>query len=167
MKVSLFIVLILLGVWQRKLLKKWSFHLAHTLFKRNVFGEMGVLVIVLLLTSVLVDVSPDEARQGIKLRSEPSDQVEQVEVTPLRAGANDVMVRLREGVSASDVKVNISSSSGWTDEYQAFQIDSRTFKVTGNLFHSPGTLTMDVLVGSGSGENTFVSYVVYVPGPME
>lgn len=166
-KLLLFFGLVGFGIWQRKLLRKWSLRAAELLFKRNTMAEIGIISFLLLFTAILVDASPDEARQGLKVLSEDSEVIEQVKVTPLRAGANDVILQLKKGHRVQSVQIHISSSSGWIDEYQAFRTDSDSFLITGNLFHSPGTLTIDMTLRSEKGTESKASYVVYVPGPME
>ncbi|WP_166240137.1 copper resistance protein CopC [Paenibacillus turpanensis] len=166
LKLVLFLATVSIGVWQRKRIASWISVVSSRLFRRNIGIEITLLAVLLLVTSVLVDVSPDEARQGVILQTQESEFIEKLTVTPLQAGANDVIVHIREGVHLDHVQVTISSSSGWTDEYEAFRIHDTTFKVTGNLFHSPGTMTLKVWKNSAEGKTESASYLVYVPGPM-
>lgn len=62
-KVLLFLIIILFGIRQRRLLVKVTEKLV-AVFYKNIKIELGIAIIILFIMGILVDLSPEEALQG-------------------------------------------------------------------------------------------------------
>jgi copper transport protein len=159
-KVALTLLIVIIGYLQRRILKKGL----SGLFRRRLAyeGLYGLLIIV--FASLLVTSIPSSAEKGITLvQAEKNSVTAHITMTPLLEGLNELTLQF-EVDSISSVEVIFEMPPDYAVDYTAFKIDDRTFKVTGNLIHTPGITTMTVKATTS--ENIELTYVyrVAVPG---
>ncbi len=166
-KIVLYVAIIGLGYWQRKLLLRWV-EILVTGFRKLLRIELVIAAVLLLLAGFLVDLSPKEAEQGIY----PTKQVQQgieakLMITPLQAGANDIDIGFVNAQDIKKVSVKFYSTNGWSTENSAFLLENGVFKLTGSFFHGAGTINMDVQAIKSNGDRVVFPYRIQVPGVMD
>lgn len=57
-----------------------------------------------------------------------------------------------------NVEVTLSMPPNYKVNYNAFKVDDRTFKITGNLLHAAGTMEMEVKAKKEDGEE--IEYIL-------
>lgn len=166
-KVLLFLIIVLFGIWQRRLLAKLTETLV-TVFYKNIKIELGIAIIILLFTGILVDLSPEEALQGISPRVQTIAGVTaKVDAFPLKPGGNDITIQLSDDKDVQSVKVNLQTSLGSSGTNHAFYLGNGLYKITGNLLHTAGIYDMEVEVIKKNGEMIkYRPFTLQVPGPM-
>ncbi|MDQ8739122.1 copper resistance protein CopC [Paenibacillus sp. LHD-38] len=166
-KVLLYLIIILFGIWQRRLLVKLTEKLIFVFYK-NIKIEVGIAIVILFFTGILVDLSPEEALQGISPRTQTiSGVTAKVDAYPLKPGGNDITIQLSDDTDVQSVKVNLQTSLGSLGTNQAFYLGDGLYKVTGNLLHTAGIYNMEVEVIKKSGETIqYPPFTLQVPGPM-
>ncbi|TDF88139.1 CopD family protein [Paenibacillus piri] len=88
-KVLLFVVIIFIGLWQRKALIDLS-ETAAAAFRNNLKKEFWIAAVILLIAGFLVDLSPKEAVRSIDPVEQSKENITvRVEASPIKPGAND------------------------------------------------------------------------------
>lgn len=165
-KITLFIGIIVFGVWQRRSLLNFSQMISNG-FLRNIKVELCMAVLILFAAGILVDLSPKEAEQGIY----PESQVQQgikadVSVSPFKPGANDISIQFANEAEFDKVRVKFYTTNGWSIENTAFPIGNGLYKLTGSFIHAAGTMNMEVQAVRTTGEKLVFPYKIQVSGVM-
>lgn len=166
-KAVLFVIIATIAIWQRRLLTKFTISIVKR-FKRNLFLEYFIAILILLAAAFLVDLSPKEALQDIN----PSTQTEagltvNVEAYPLKVGANDITIGLNDATNIAKVQARFYTNLGGSVENTAFHIGEGLYRLTGNYFHGAGVMNMDVIVTKTDGQTVvFPAFTFQIPGYM-
>ncbi len=165
-KITLFIGIIVFGIWQRKSVLNFSQMILNG-FLRNIKVELCTAVLILFAAGILADLSPKEAEQGVY----PELQVEQgikaaVSVSPFKPGANDISIQFDNEAEFDKVRVKFYTTTGWSIENTAFPIGNGLYKLTGSFIHAAGTMNMEVQAVRTTGEKLVFPYKIQVPGVM-
>ena len=117
------------------------------------------------MTVELVAANPSTAEQGVyKEITQQQDLDLSVSVTPLEMGLNTITLDFKNGSKISNVKVELNMPPSWRIENNAFKVDAGTYKLTGNLLHAAGTVSMKVKVWMNNGDKIQIPYRIVVPG---
>ncbi|MGM0867511.1 MAG: copper resistance protein CopC [Bacillota bacterium] len=165
LKVIVTILVVMIGFFQRRSLKKWMESTLRLIMQR-VRVELIYSAIILLLASLLVVSTPSAAEQGVfpQTIGDGGDELK-VGFSPLTPGLN-VLTMDFTSENVKDVKVNLSMPPTYNVEYNAFKLDEDTFKITGNLLHASGTMSMEVIAFYQDGTKKRFLYKVVVPGEL-
>ncbi|KRF18628.1 copper resistance protein CopC [Paenibacillus sp. Soil787] len=165
-KTFLYVCLVFIGYWQRKFLFKMAQSIA-TQFLKFVKVELVLLAIILFATGVLVDLSPKEAERGIYPKNQVQQGIEvKMDITPLKAGANDVVLQFNNATEFQKVSVKYFASTDYVNENTAFSLGNGLYKITGNVFHGAGTTNVVVEALKANGEKLEFPFKIQVPGVM-
>jgi copper transport protein len=166
-KILLFIVVIFIGIWQRKNVSKLTEIIVIT-FRKNLKIELCIAVIILLAAGFLVDLSPKEAVQGMYPKEQSKEGLTvRVDATPLKPGGNDITIHLSDEKDIEKVKARFYTNVGGSKENNAFQLGNGSYKLTGNYFHGAGLMNMEVQVIKKNGEKIiYPPFTFQVPGIM-
>jgi len=166
-KILLFVVIVIIAIWQRRLLKQMAKKLAGS-FQRNLKIELFIAAILLFAAGVLVDLAPREAVQGIFPKSQTKNGVTaKIEIAPLVAGGNVLTIRLDDNKDVSKVTARIYTSLGGAEANNTFNMGNGVYKLTGNLFHTAGEYKLEIKVIKKNGEQiVFSPFTIKVPGIM-
>ncbi|WP_201715580.1 copper resistance protein CopC [Rossellomorea arthrocnemi] len=165
LKIIVTMLVVIIGFFQRRSLKKWMESTLRLIMKR-VRVELIYSAIILLLASLLVVSTPGAAEQGVYPQTigDGGDELK-VGFSPLTPGLN-VLTMDFTSKNVKDVKVNLSMPPTYNVEYNAFKLDEDTFKITGNLLHASGTMSMEVIAFYQDGTKKRFLYKVVVPGEL-
>lgn len=166
-KILLFVVIVIMAIWQRRLLKQMAEKLAG-LFQRNLRIELLIAVILLFTAGILVDLAPREAVQGIFPKSQTKNGVTaKIDIAPLVAGGNVLTIRLDDNKDVSKVTARFYTSLGGAEANNTFNLGNGVYKLTGNLFHTAGEYKLEIKVIKKNGEQIDLSpFTIKVPGIM-
>ncbi|MBF0706567.1 copper resistance protein CopC (plasmid) [Alkalihalobacillus hwajinpoensis] len=163
-KTILFIILVVIGYVQRKTILNLNSKFDHSFFVK-IRAELFFGIIVFLFAATLVATNPGVAEQGVYLeKNVKEDLALDVKVTPFHVGQNTITLQFEEDLTIRNVSVVLSMPPNWKVERKAFEVDDRTYKLTGNLLHAPGTLKMNVSVELTNGKEIQIPYRIVVPG---
>jgi copper transport protein len=166
LKLVLFIVILILGYFQKRTVKRISDELVPSFFRRTKI-EIGVGMVILLCASVLLTLSPTEAEQGIYPSTVKQDHIEaSLEIAPFKVGINDITIRFKDAPEFKEVRVKFSMPPQWFVEQVAFPIEKHTYRLTGNFVHSAGTMYVEVHALTQGGRTLVFPFRVQVPGKM-
>ncbi|MFD2216517.1 copper resistance CopC/CopD family protein [Metabacillus endolithicus] len=162
-KAVLTILVVLVGYLQRRTIKSFTVNMVNK-FKIRGINEIVYGTLILLFASILVVSTPSAAEQGIYPEGEEYEQDLDVEMSPLNPGLNVLTIDLKEKSDIEDIRVKITMPPDYSVEYDAFEIDEDTFKITGNIIHAAGTLFMEVEAIKENGDSNTYQYTIVVPG---
>ncbi|MRH44469.1 hypothetical protein GH741_17635 [Aquibacillus halophilus] len=162
-KILMFLVIVTLGFFQRKAIKKMSSEYTHSFFKR-VRTEIIYGMIILFLAASLVAANPSAAEQGVYRETTKQELDLNVKISPLEMGLNTITLKFENNLKITNVKVELSMPPNWRIENNAFRVNENTYKLTGNLLHASGTINMKVKVMMANGKEILIPYRVVVPG---
>ncbi|MBM7570554.1 copper resistance protein CopC [Aquibacillus albus] len=164
-KVTLFLVLLMIGYIQRKIVKQMKRKIIHSFFKR-VRTEIIYGVLVFFFAASLVAANPSAAEQGVYEEPvERQDDLElNVEIAPLEMGLNTITLDFANNPDIKNVAVELSMPPNWRIKVNAFKVDEGLYKLTGNLLHAAGTINMKVNVTLDNGKVIEIPYRIVVPG---
>jgi copper transport protein len=162
----LFIGIIAIGAWQRRILGKWAAGItAH--FRKWLRIELVIAILILFAAGVLVDLSPKDAEEGIYPQTQTVDRVQAtVRISPLIAAPNEITIRFNDYSDIQRVSVKFSTTTGWTVENSAFSFGNGIYKLTGYYFHAAGTMNLEVHAYRSDGTVVKLPYKIQVPGVM-
>ncbi|TFE27471.1 copper resistance CopC/CopD family protein [Cohnella luojiensis] len=162
----LFIGIIAIGAWQRRILGKWAAGIAAH-FRKWLRIELVIAALVLFAAGVLVDLSPKDAEEGIYPQTQTVKGVQaMVQISPLIAAPNEITIRFNEPSDIQRVIVKFSTTTGWIVENSAFSFGNGEYKLTGYYFHAPGTMNMEIHAYRSDGTVVKLPYKIQVPGIM-
>ncbi|WP_336788504.1 copper resistance protein CopC [Paenibacillus sp. MMO-177] len=165
-KAILLIVIIVIGIWQRRTLAKWAEGIG-AIFRKWLWIELVIAALILLVAGVLVDLSPKDAEEGIYPQTKTVDGVQAtVQITPLAASPSEISIRVGDPLDIERVRVKFSTTTGWQVENAAFSFGNGVYKLTGYYFHAPGTMNMEVYAYRADGTVIKLPYIIQIPGVM-
>lgn len=165
LKMALTLAILVIGFFQRRLIKKLTEKAVSKVAKR-VRVEIIYAALFLLFASVLVVSTPGSAEQGVYPAIIEKEDVElDVRFSPLKLGLN-VLTMDFEGEPIEEVEVTLSMPPNYQVNYKAFQVEEGVFKLTGNLLHAAGTMNMTVTAEKSNGEEVEFAFRVVIPGEM-
>lgn len=166
-KTVLFLIIIVIAIWQRRLLNTFTTSIVN-MFKRNLFFEYFIAILIVLAAAFLVDLSPREALQDIYPSTQTQDDLTiDVEAYPLKAGANDITIQLNDETNITKVQAKFYTNLGGLVENTAFYLGNGVYKLTGNYFHGAGAMNMEVTVTKKDGSTVVFPPVTFqIPGYM-
>jgi copper transport protein len=165
-KILLFVGIVILGYFQRNSLKKWL-ESSFSGFMNRAKVELVIAVFLLLAAALLIDMSPKEAAQGVYPGKVIQGNVEaSVRITPLQIGANDFSIQFNNQPQFKDVYVVFYMTPEWIVENKTFKMGEDRYFLTGNFFHAPGELKMEVKAITEAGEEIIFPYTIQIPGRM-
>ncbi|MCY9659460.1 copper resistance protein CopC [Paenibacillus chondroitinus] len=164
-KIVLFIVILFIGVLQRNYLKNLTTSVLHIL--RQLKIEVCIGVILLIIASVLIDLSPKEAEQGIYPSSITAKGVRvAVGITPLKIGKNDMVIRFENQPEFKNVRVKLTMPPDSIIENNLFSLGNGEYRLTGNLLHAAGIVQSQIIAETSMGEEIIFPFEIRVPGVM-
>jgi copper transport protein len=165
-KIALYAAIVILGFFQRKALRGWL-QANFARFIRRTWAEWIAACIILLAAALLIDMSPQEATQGVFPNKVVQGDIEaSVEVTPLQIGANDFNIQFQNQPDLKEVYVIFYMTPEWIVENKAFSMGDGRYFLTGNFFHAPGALKMEVKAMTNTDEMIVFPYNIQIPGTM-
>ncbi|WP_174733230.1 copper resistance CopC/CopD family protein [Mesobacillus harenae] len=164
-KIGLTFIVLLIGIFQWNTIKQIATKSVNVVMSRaKVEVIYGVLI--MLFASLLVVSTPSSAEQGIYPTSiEKKDVGLRVDLTPLYPGLNELSLNF-DNENIKKVEVTLSMPPNYEVTYNAFNIGNGEFKLTGNLLHAAGTMTMKVKATTEKGELVEFPFKIVVPGEM-
>jgi copper transport protein len=166
-KILLFTGIVILGYFQRKSLKGWLDSNTDG-FLIRFKAEMVIAVCILLAAALLIDMSPKEATQGVFPGEVMQGNVEaSVQITPLQLGANDFIIEFNNQPKLKEVYVVFYMTPEWRVENKAFEMGEDHYFLTGNFFHAPGELKLEVKAITETEEEIIFPYTIQIPGRMD
>ncbi|MEA3321478.1 MAG: copper resistance protein CopC [Bacillota bacterium] len=159
------LVVIGIGYFQRRTIKRLTNKAFPTIIRR-LSVEMIYGLLILLFASILVVSTPSAAEQGVYPTSKKAINTElNVNISPLYPGLN--VLTMEFGTPEIErVEVTITMPPSYNVTYNAFEIEDNVFKITGNLLHAAGTMTMQVKAIKVNGEESVFDYKIVIPGEM-
>lgn len=154
-----------IGYLQRNALKRLADQLINRFYRQGIF-EIVYGILIVFFASLLVVSTPTEAEQGVYPQDSSYEKDVKVAISPLNPGLNVLTLDFKEELEIESVKVKIAMPPDYSIEYNAFKINERTFKITGNIIHSSGTLLMEVEAVKANGDIRNYVYTIAVPGEM-
>ncbi|MCR8635211.1 copper resistance protein CopC [Paenibacillus radicis (ex Xue et al. 2023)] len=165
MKIILLIEIVIIGYLQRKLLSRIA--VTSIQFLRNIRIEFFIGCMILIAVAILIDSSPREAAQGVfPDKNTVNGITATVNVTPLKSGANDIVIQFDNETELQSVKATLSMPPNERKENYAFFMGKGQYKLTGNLLHSAGTTYLDIEAVKVNGERIIIPFSIKVPGVM-
>lgn len=162
-KIGLTILIVGIGYLQRKTIKSLANHLATKFFRRGIV-EISYGLVLLLFASILVVSTPSAAEKGVYPLKDSYEEEVKVDITPLKAGLNVLTLDFKKELDIDNVKLKISMPPENYIEYDAFKVEDGTFKITGNILHSSGSIYMEVEAKQANGDIRTFEYTIAVPG---
>ncbi|OXT17188.1 hypothetical protein B9K06_12575 [Bacillus sp. OG2] len=162
-KVALTTLIIIIGYLQRKVLKQIANNLFKKFYRRSMY-EVVYGLLLIFFASILVVATPTEAEQGVYPQDRAQDSDIKVGISPLNPGLNVLTLDFNKELDIKSVKVKIAMPPDYSIEYNAFKVNKGTFKITGNIIHSSGTLSMEVEAVKANGDLKKYEYTIVVPG---
>jgi len=158
------IFILIIGFFQRRTIKRFITKGINTIITRAKI-ELVYAVFIVLFASLLLVSSPGAAEQGVYPTSMEKEGVKlDIDFTPLYPGLNVLTMDFEEKVK--NVEVTLSMPPNYKVNYNAFKVDDRTFKITGNLLHAAGTMEMEVKAKKEDGEEIEYIFRIVIPGEM-
>jgi copper transport protein len=165
-KIILYVGIFIIGFWQRTFILQMAEAVLH-LFLRYLKVEIAIAGLILLATAILIDLSPKEAEQGIYPKKQVQQGIEvDLDITPLKAGANVISIQFNKDTDFQKVYVKNYAFTDYVVENTPFSFGNGLYKITGNLFHSAGTVNVVVDAVKPKGEIVEFPFRVQVPGNM-
>lgn len=121
-------------------------------------------LLIFLIASILVVSTPSAAEQGVYPTSDDNIDLH-IDFTPLYPGLN-VLTMEFGATDIEKVEVTLSMPPNYNVTYSAFKVDDNEFKITGNLLHATGTMTMEVKAIKTNGEELLSNYKIVIPEEM-
>jgi|GEM_PF-1266203 len=168
LKAALFLLVLVFGIRQRRLLGRMTDAMASA-FGRNGKIELLIGAVILAAAAMLVDFSPGEAVQRVSPKTqEAGGMIVNVDVAPIKPGANDITFRLSGDSDVAKVIVTVESDHHGTARNNAFSLGGGIYKLTGNVFYAAGEYRVSAEVVKKNGETVaFPPHTVTVPGVMQ
>ncbi|KAB7664157.1 copper resistance protein CopC [Bacillus sp. B1-b2] len=163
LKVAFTTLIIIIGYLQRKALKQVANNLFNKFYRRSMY-EFVYGLLLIFFASILVVATPTEAEQGVYPQNRAQYSDIKVDISPLKPGLNVLTLDFNKELDIKSVKVKIAMPPDYSIEYNAFKVNKETFKITGNIIHSSGTLSMEVEAVKANGELRKYEYTIVVPG---
>ncbi|USK31336.1 copper resistance protein CopC (plasmid) [Bacillus sp. CMF21] len=164
-KIVATLIILIVGFFQRRKIKKLTTKALNTIINR-VRVEFVYAALIILFASLLVVSTPGAAEQGVYPSSIEKENIElNVDFTPLYPGLN-VLTMDFGGEEVENVEVTLSMPPNYNITYKAFKIDDGVFKITGNLLHAAGTMSMNVKIIKENGEQIEFPFEIVIPGEM-
>jgi len=128
--------------------------------------ELLYVALILAFASLLVVATPSAAEQGVYPKfQEKRNTVLEVDIAPLYPGLNVITLNFnRDDIEKTEV--TMAMPPNYRIAYDAFKVDDKTFKITGNVLHAAGTMSMDVKATTSNGEITEFTFKIVIPGEM-
>lgn len=159
---TLFIIII--GFFQRKTIKGFITKGINTVITRAKV-EIIYAVFIVLFASLLLVASPGEAEQGVYPSViEQEGVIINVDFAPLYPGLNELTLDFEEKME--NVEVVLSMPPNYKVNYNAFKVEDKVFKITGNLLHAAGTMEMIVKAKTKDGKELEYTFRIVIPGKM-
>ncbi|MCY9693380.1 copper resistance protein CopC [Paenibacillus alginolyticus] len=164
-KIVLLIVILFIGVLQRNYLKNITTSVLRILRQLKIEVYFGVIL--LIIASVLIDLSPKEAEQGIYPSSITANGVRAVVgITPLKIGKNDMVIRFENQPEFKSVRMKLMMPPDSIIENKAFSLGNGEYRLTGNLLHAAGIVQSQIIAETSAGQEIIFSFEIRVPGVM-
>jgi copper transport protein len=164
-KIVATLIILIVGFFQRKQIKKLTTRTLNTVFNRARV-ELVYAALIILFASLLVVSTPGAAEQGVYPSSLEKENIElNVDFTPLYPGLNVLSMNF-SGEEVENVEVILSMPPNYNVTYKAFEIDDGVFKITGNLLHAAGTMGMNVKAIKANEEQIEFPFKIVTPGEM-
>lgn len=162
-KVALFLAVIGLGYSQRRFLKRFVDEGIPSFLKKSKF-ELAAGAVILLASSVLIDLSPMGAQEGISPKQVNAQGLTaELEITPLQAGYNEINLSFDKALDFKQVAVSFHMPPDFNAKYNAFPLGNGKYRIVGNQLHAPGTMYVNVEAERVDGEKLMFSFQVQIP----
>ncbi|WP_246943716.1 copper resistance protein CopC [Bacillus pinisoli] len=135
------------------------------LLKRRLRYEVIYILLLLFFVSVVVISSPSAAEQAIyEVEIDTAAIPVKLDISPLQEGLNELTLTF-EDPNVEEVDIDFHMPPDFNVSYKAFKIDDTTFKISGNLIHTPGRT--DVTIKAHTNDDQYdYQYRLIVPGEM-
>lgn len=164
-KIAATFFVLIIGFYQRRAIKNITTKAVTTVINRAKV-EIIYGVFIMIFASLLVVSTPSAAEQGVYPSSIEKEDVElKVDISPLNPGLN-VLAMEFGNKEIEKVEVTLSMPPNYSVTYNAFKVEEGVFKITGNLLHAAGTMTMTIKATVTNGEEIEFPFKIVIPGKM-
>ncbi|MBT2691287.1 copper resistance protein CopC [Bacillus sp. ISL-47] len=165
LKIVLTFIVLLIGVFQWNSVKHITTKTVNVVITRAKV-EIIYAVLILLFASFLVVSTPSAAEQGVYPSSIEKKYLGlNVDIAPFYPGLNELSLQF-DKEDIKQVEVTLSMPPDYNVTYSAFYVGGGEFKLTGNLLHAAGTMSMNVKATLKSDEILELPFKIVVPGEM-